>query len=158
MVADLPGFDPPENPPPTPSPSGPPRGSDGFSEADAAEATGLPPEPGRRTSTRASTEDVRTALRALVQLVLSLVTAILNRRLAPEGSDTWKADEEDMAAIGEPLAKIAARHIPASDVLVGDVADGIAAGVGTANYALKNLRRADQERPQAVAPPGERDE
>ena len=60
-------------------------------------------------------------------------------RRAPEG--LWLADEEDVANIAGPLARIAARHSPVSGTEANDVGDALAAAVGVAGYAMKNLAR-----------------
>lgn len=60
------------------------------------------------------------------------------RRVLPD--QVWMADEGDMARIGAPLARLAARHSPISGGEAGDVGDVLAITAGTAVYALNNLQ------------------
>ena len=61
------------------------------------------------------------------------------RRQLPDG--VWVADEEDAAAIGAPLARIAARRSPISGEGSADMIDGLEVLVGSTGYVMKNLER-----------------
>lgn len=79
-------------------------------------------------------------MRQLVGLASLAVRLVRERRLGtrlPPG--VWIADDEDAANIGDPLARIAARHTPLAGDAPSDVVDGIEAMFGTAAYATKHL-------------------
>lgn len=52
----------------------------------------------------------------------------------------WIADDDDQAAIGDPLARIIGRRAPAGTGAAGDVVDGLEAGAATAAFALRSLQ------------------
>jgi hypothetical protein len=124
--------------------TGEPAGDGWAGSPDGSGEQSEPTTAPRGTSTRASTSDVREAIRGLVATLIEIVGWVLNRRLAPPGSDTWLADAQDLKVIGGAASRIAVRHSP--DGLTGDVVDGLVVAVGTANYGRKNLARAAAER------------
>lgn len=96
------------------------------------------------TSSPASTADpslfvdlTRTAV-GIASLGIGWLRA--RQRHAPAIAGAWIADEQDQAAIGDPLARIAARRVPAvAGAANPDVADGIEAVMGTVNYGLRHF-------------------
>lgn len=92
-------------------------------------------------SSRASTSDWRDFAGITHMLVVLISVGVrfvrTRRRHLPE--DVWVADDDDQAAIGDPIARIAARHSPLEGGDAGDVVDGLTAVVGVAGYAVKNL-------------------
>lgn len=165
----LPGFLPP-SPPPGPDPIPPegatttdlgtppqeePTTSPLGDEADAGGPT-APTDPGPSPASTADPELLAGLCAQAVgvaSIIVRFVRARMVRRL-PEG--VWIADEEDMAAIGAPLSRIAARRVPeTSTAAVGDVADGIELAVGVVGYTLKNVQREAYMVPVPDADPDE---
>jgi hypothetical protein len=160
--APMPGFDPPKtssrpsssrkpdpntSPPPTPSQPSDRNGSAGGDDADdlssfinsessASSPTGSAGPSPAFTDPALFVGIVR-QLVGLVSLGVRFVRQRRSRVAFPPG--LWLADEEDQANIGDPLARIAARHTPLSGEGTSDVADGIEAMIGTAAYAAKHL-------------------
>ncbi|MFL6144527.1 MAG: hypothetical protein ACJ72N_22025 [Labedaea sp.] len=165
LVADPPGFEPPRRAPvdeldpdvTTVSPPADPLepatpGADSWPAAPSGEEElledfagdeGNLDEPGPTTTSRGvgrspglSSPDVfQPPIAGLVALAsLGVHTA----RRAPGA--LWLADDDDVANISAPLARIAARHSPIAGGEANDLADGIEAAVATANYAVKNMR------------------
>lgn len=110
--------------------------SDGGSERTASTT------PSGRSS-QASTEalpglqDITRTLVGIATLLVRTVRARTLRRQLPPAA--WVATEEDMAAIGDPLARIASRHVPAGGGASADVVDATAALVGVTGYAMRSM-------------------
>lgn len=111
-------------------------------ELDEAERQGwlsrLDPR-NRRHSSTASTEPdpvVADMLEQLAGLGLAMASLGLNRTIG-RGNGAWIMHDEEQTAIAAPLARIAARRVPAGDGVAGDVSDGIVAGMATAGYAAR---------------------
>lgn len=151
QLVDLPGFQHlPPSPPPDPldptttttgttPPASPPVDDDDGWDDD--EVVGAAHRPAATPSSRASTDwrDLAPLTEALVGVASMLVRWVRSRRrMLAEG--VWIADEEDQAAIGQPLARIAARRSPITGEGAADTADGLTLLVGTASYAMKNLQ------------------
>lgn len=122
---------------------------DSWGDDEPTGPTTSPPSTGPSpASTRADWRDFRELLHTIVALVsVGVRFSRTRRRQLPE--HIWVADEADQEAIGDPLARIAARHTPITGGDAGDVVDGLLATVGVAGYAVKNL---NAERP--YTPPG----
>lgn len=147
-MADLPTFGP--MPTREPDPLGdhrittPTRDDDGDDRDGWAEPdVDLGPPATSRTSTgssRASIDpsDLKPVTAALVGMASLLVRWMRSRR-RPIHPQAWVADDEDVDLIGDPLARIAARHAPISGEGSADTIDGAAALMGTANYVMKNI-------------------
>ncbi len=150
-----PSPDPEASPSPWPSPEPEPAAwaSDpGWSDAGDALAETSPAP----TSSGASSGEGRGALgrellgpKKIGELARGAVIAggdalheLLARDEAAAAVELWKADEEDAAAIGDPLGRIAARHNPLGEVMGdNDTADGIEAMVGLGVYLVKQFSR-----------------
>ncbi len=89
----------------------------------------------------------------VVQLASMVVRWARSRMVGGLAEGLWLADEQDVGAIGDPLARIAARHVPVGDAAAaGDVADGIELAVGVVGYGTKNLMaEAEYSTPAAPA-------
>lgn len=156
MVEPTPGFlapPPPTrrpDPPPTPSPS---RDDDDAGGLDWPELAPPPTTP--MSSSLASIREPSDP-KAYVRLIgagLKLVTRMVNRMLAPPGSDAWRPDPDELDAITEPLSRIAARHSPATGI-DGDVGDSIETAVAVTGYAVASMERAAADREQLLARAG----
>lgn len=144
--SDLPSLEPTSDDPWTSSPpadEGSPsvsdEPSDEPSEASAAPRTSSRASSASRAANEATTRLVEGTMRGLVLQA----GALANGYLAPPeeaAHGLYLTDEDDAAAIGEPLAGIVARRVP--DVPGAgnpDVADAIAAAVGLLVFGLKQL-------------------
>jgi hypothetical protein len=80
-------------------------------------------------------EELAATLVGLASILIRIVRT--RRRALPDG--VWIADEQDQAAIGGPLARIAARHAPAGAGPSGDMVDGLGVLVATTGYAMKGM-------------------
>lgn len=118
-------------------------GDDAYSDATDESTSTTTRDAG---PSRASTPDLG-FVKLLTQLCEVLVggISVLVRQGRQRGRPyelppgVWLADDEDRAAIGGSLARIAARHAPMSGEGSDDVIDGFTALVGTANYAMKGM-------------------
>lgn len=160
---DLPGFAAP--PPPPPSPSSPPADDPTLARAippddvDRGDAAAADTTTGGRSS-RASTDDRGPlvvdgeAVATVLGLLLKFLSTLAHWALAPRRprNDVWLADEDDLATIAPPLARIAARHLPVARFITSDLADGLMAGVGVSAYVEKNLDRRAQLHPDNAPP------
>jgi hypothetical protein len=105
-------------------------------------------------------KEAAAAFATIAGAVVLAVGGVLNSRFAVvEGSGEWLPDDQDQAAIGEPLGRIAARHasLPGGGE-VTDIADAITAAVGVVMYGVKNLQlrtrlRAMRRREADIQPP-----
>jgi hypothetical protein len=158
---DLPGFVPPP-PPPTPPAPDDPLLLNLSSPGDADPGDAQDPEQtttGR--SSQASTDDPPRppidgrVVGEVFAALLKFLSVVVHWVLAPRRphNDVWIADDQDLAAIAPPLARIAARHIPLARFVTSDVADGLLAGAAVTAYVDKNLDAAAQLREQQPAPP-----
>jgi hypothetical protein len=156
QLVDLPGFAPPTTTGPDPldpetttitGPTADPLEDptsgleDGWPGDESDEPTfspGSTPTSGRSRASTADWRDFAELTGTLVALAsVGVRFARTRRRQLPEG--VWMADEDDQAAIGVPLARIAARHSPLEGGDSSDVVDGLVAMVGVAGYAVKNI-------------------
>lgn len=103
-------------------------GSDSRSQSDRSKTTGRP-------SIRELAKVTKTAV--------ATVTGVVHQLLTAEGTlereaGLWLADSDDISAIGDPLASIAARRLPegAQDPETGDIVRLV---LGVAGYLGKNL-------------------
>lgn len=154
-LADLPGFAPsptPRGPDPldptattTGTTTGPiteeewlAGGSSGEDEAEPRRDSETP----RIGSSKASTDwrDLVPLTSTLVAMT-SLAVRWIRARRRPLAEGVWIADEDDAAAIGAPLARIAARRSPISGEGSADMIDGLEVLVGSTGYVMKNLER-----------------
>jgi hypothetical protein len=55
----------------------------------------------------------------------------------------WVATDDDEAAIGGPLGRLAARHAPVSGAGSEDLVDGVTLVMSTGRYGLRNFREED---------------
>lgn len=105
---------------------------------------GEPLSNGPTKSSRASTPDPLAFVeiaRTLVALVSMAVAAARRRRRPHMPPAAWIATPVDQAAIGDPLARIAARHAPIGDGdEANDVIDGLTAMVGAAGYVVGGVQ------------------
>ena len=99
-------------------------------DAGPAELPG-PPTP---TPSPASSESYRQA----IAMGLQVGTLAINARLDPAGS-RWLPTDEEVEAMAEPLARIAARHSPVTVGGSSDVMDGIEATVAVGGYVFRNI-------------------
>ncbi len=130
-----------------------PNGADSWDDFDE-----LPPadEPSPTTSSRDRTRfrgftDPAVFAEPIGAAVGMASVVVHYARKAP--ADLWIADDDDIANIAGPLARIAARHSPIAGGEASDLADGISAALGVANYAVKNIRATAQLAPQAPLAP-----
>jgi hypothetical protein len=151
-LTDLPGFGPSQSRP-TSDPLDPetttitePSLPDGWmvDENGVLNAVAGPSRASTPTSGRspASTAELAKSFAEITHLLVGLVSLAVRfvrtrRQHLPD--EVWIADKHDQAAIGDPLARIAARHSPLESGDTTDVADGLMATVGIAGYAVKNL-------------------
>lgn len=90
----------------------------------------------------AAEEGYRKLLTAMCEQIVGLSSMVVRavrarrRELPPKA---WIATKADKKAIGEPLARIAARHAPMTGKGSDDVVDGFTAGVAVVGYSLANL-------------------
>lgn len=127
----------------SPTPSDDDAGPDGWAEADVELGPPVTSRTGTGSST-ASTErldptDLQGMTHALVGMASMLVRWLRARRHPQMHPGLWIADDEDQANIGDPLARIAARHAPISGEGSADVVDAVEILMGTTHYTLKNL-------------------
>jgi len=128
------------------TPSSP--GSSSDFEDELAEE--LPPQPSPTSTSTAGPSRVFSAdpavfekpIAGLVQLA-SLGVHYVRRAEPP----LWLADDDDVADITAPLARIAARHVPVGEGQASDLADGFEAALATTNYVVKNIAAQAATRP-----------
>lgn len=160
-LVDLPGFAPSPTSTPTADPLDPETtsttelppvnewddeqlgGNEGPTSSKASTGTAGP--------SRASTADWRD-FRELIHTIVALGSVVVRfartrRRNLPD--HIWLADEQDQAAIGDPLARIAARHSPLEGG-DGDTIDGLMVIAGGAGYVVKNVLEEAHAGPQPV--------
>lgn len=81
--------------------------------------------------------------RRMIAPALGVVGLLLAGALATtaeaQDAELWRMDDDDLRNIGDPLARIAARHAPSGPS--GDVADAIGALTGAAGYVIKNQEK-----------------
>lgn len=115
------------------------------------------------------TEQQILAAKGIVTAGLMGATALVNRRtkVHPE-DDRWLMTEEELAAVGSPLARILARRtpIPGDGEDASDIADLVEGVVGLIGYTMRQLfterpappiyvpQRQEDEQPAAPAGPG----
>lgn len=115
--------------------------------ADRLDAPSDPSEAGPRSSTgssakapsTASKRALRDAVRAGVMITGSLANEFLARDQATATVGLYRTDEQDAEAIGDPIASIVNRHGGIGTAGNPDLADAIAALIGLALYARKQL-------------------
>lgn len=111
-----------------------------------------------RSSSRGSTEPDPAVAAAFGQLATLGATfaSLLVERSVGKGTGAWVATDDEAAAIGTPLGRIAARHAPIAAETAGDVADGIEAGYATVAYGMRaatdHARGGRADAPAAAAP------
>ncbi len=169
LAATVPGFAPIPTPDPPADPATPatstteedsPRHLLGDRASSSGRDNGGPTagekgSPDRTTSSPASTADPLAFVelaRTVVGLASLLVRLWRQRRIPGLPPKAWLADDEDQAAIGDPLARIAARHTPLTGEGSSDVVDGLGVLVGTAGYTLKGLDVEAELAPPLPAP------
>lgn len=82
----------------------------------------------------------RAAARQAVKVAGSMAHTMLARDEAAQAVGLFLVDDETAAQIGDPLARIVARRAPLDGAVANpDVADGIAAMLGVANFVSKQI-------------------
>lgn len=94
-----------------------------------------------REPTEAELAPLEDLLGVLVGFASMIVSIVRHRRRPELPPHVWMANEGDKAAIGGPLARIAARRAPAGVGGSSDLTDGIGAAIGTAGYVIGNLEQ-----------------
>jgi hypothetical protein len=148
-------------------------------DASAGDELGDGPAPMAAGSTPASTKAPRlrplvtaqqiAAAKGIVTAALMGATALVNRRtkVHPE-DDRWLMTEEELDAVGGPLARILARRtpIPGDGEDASDIADLVEGVVGLIGYTMRQLfterpappiyvpQHQEDEQPAAPAGPG----
>lgn len=84
-------------------------------------------------------------VKPLIFMASAIIRLVRRRRRPNIGPEVWLADEQDQSAIGDPLARMAARRIPDEVGPATDAMDIFGVGIGVAGYTLKNL--ADEDEP-----------
>ena len=118
--------------PPAGSPSEPDELPDELSEDDESAPTGS-------RSGRAARAAMERAQQAAARKAVRMTSTMLHARFAADeaaqAAGVFLMDDDTAAGIADPLARIAARHMPADNALANpDVADGISAMMGLADY------------------------
>ena len=118
--------------------------SGGLDEDDesaprSSAASSADPASAKPFSQKAQTAAARTAVR----MASSMAHTYLAKDEAAQIVGLYLADDDDAEAIGDPLARIAARHSGVGPVNE-DVADGIAAMVGVAAFITKQVAKGQQ--------------
>lgn len=129
---------------PSPSPSAGHGGDDGAT-AEATTPTGGPSTTGsserpERAPKARTARDIAIAANDLLPLIVRGITAVgllLHKaRTARFGDNTvWLPEPDEAVAMGEPLARIAARHAP-TELVTGDAADAMEFAVAAGAYAI----------------------
>lgn len=93
----------------------------------------------------------------IVRTLLAATSGIANYALRQERDDTtWLMDPGEVAGMGDPIGRIAARHqpLPIGEGAATDLSDALDAGVVLVEYVLRSLNeRAERRRgPQALNP------
>src|SRR5579862_2722981 len=163
-VTDLPGFgasrrsrlDPPMTSTTTTAP--PPMGEriydpDRDLDDELADDRFEEPTSSPRSSSRASIEPDPALVESFAELATLAVSisTVLIARFAR--STAFLATEDEAGAIGEPLARIVARHAPMDEAVAGDAADGIEAGYHAVKYGMRATEdhmRGGMPRPEVV--------
>lgn len=167
-LVDLPGFQAPPTRPADPlDPTSTTTTGPGPSlEGDWADELGEPPASPRTRGTgssTASTERRRTPpaadwrdfreVTATVVGILSMVVRWVRTRRRPLPDGVWIVDEDQAAAIGDPAARILARHSPITGESSSDMVDGLGLVVAAAGYTLGNLELEAQAAQLGWTPP-----
>jgi hypothetical protein len=102
--------------------------SSGTSSADPASVKAL------------STKAQKLAARQAVKIAGGMAHQYLARDEAAQAAGLFLVDDESAEQIADPLARIMARHAPVDGAMTNpDVADGIAAMLGVANFVRKQI-------------------
>lgn len=105
--------------------------SDELPEDDDPRPTGTRSSAGRRAAERAQ----QAAARKAVRMTATMLHARLARDEAAQAAGVFLMDDDTAEGIADPLARIAARHLPDDSAIANpDVADGISAMMGIADY------------------------
>lgn len=100
----------------------------------------------RPRSTRARLTELRKMTAAAVRTAGGLAHEFLTRDGTPEREvGMWLPDDDDVTAIGEPLAGLASRRMP-EGAENPDLADAVALVLGVVAYVVKQRARAAQTR------------
>lgn len=111
------------------------------SSSDAGAGSGSRPR-----STRARLTELRKMTAAAVRTAGGLAHELLTRDGTPEREvGMWLPDDDDVTAIGEPLAGLASRRMP-EGAENPDLADAVALVLGVVAYVVKQRARAAQTR------------
>lgn len=106
--------------------------SDEPSDRDESAPTG---SRSSRAARKALDQAQQAAARKAVRMSATMLHARLARDEAAQAAGVFLMDDETAAGIADPLARIAARHMPADNALANpDVTDGISAMMGVADY------------------------
>lgn len=149
-LAPMPGFQPLASPPPDPAETTRiyPTINDDDAEAGWAdpdvEVGPRATSPTGSGSSRASTERLDpTDLQGMTHAVVGMASMVIHwaraRRRPNLHPSVWVADDEDQANIGDPMARLAARHAPIGGEASKDAIDVVEMMMGTTAYALKHL-------------------
>jgi hypothetical protein len=104
-------------------------------QADPDESAPTGSRSGSRAARRAVEQAQQAAARKAVRMSATMLHARLARDEAAQAAGVFLMDDDTAAGIADPLARIAARHMPADNALANpDVTDGISAMMGLADY------------------------
>jgi hypothetical protein len=109
------------------------------SDHDESDRPSSPASSGRRASLGQKAQTA--AARQAVKIAGSMAHQYLARDDAAKAAGLYLVDDESAAEIGDPLARLAARHAPMGGEINEDVADGIAAMMGVAHFVSKQIER-----------------
>lgn len=148
-LAAMPGFSPMTSRGPDPLDPGAttssPTSSDDDDPGDWADADvevgppGTSPTAGGPSRASIDPADLEGITRTLVGMASLIVRWVRARRRPGMHPAVWIATEEQQAAIGDPLARIAARHAPIGGEGSADVVDAMETMVATTDYVVTHL-------------------
>lgn len=137
------------------SPSGSDASSDEPDEELDSDPTSSRSSSGGDSVRPLSAKAQRLAARQAVKIAGSVAHQYLARDAAAQAVGLYLVDDETAEQIGDPLARIAARHAgPAGAVANPDVADGIAAMLGVAKFVSVTIEKSSQAAAHRLAQQG----
>jgi hypothetical protein len=134
-------LDPPAGSPSVSDESSAPQYEDDESDPRSSRASSADPASVRPLTAKAQAAAARQA----VKIAGSMAHQYLARDEAAKAVGLFLVDDETAEQIGDPLARIMARHAPIDGGIANpDVADGIAAMLGVANFVSKTVIASSQ--------------
>lgn len=130
--------------------AGSPSDSDEWSDAsdldDSGQTSSSTSSAGERRTVKALGQKAQqAAARTAVKMAGTMAHTYLAQRPEQRAVGLYLADDDDAAAIGDPLARIAARHGGDAGAIANpDVADGIAAMMGVATFVTKQVQKGQE--------------